>query len=333
MNRLLSIGVCVYNGEKTIGDTLNSILLQIYRPIEVVIVNDCSKDNTLRIVSDFKNKNDSVDFAVKIVNHEINTGIAEARNTCIANATGKWFGFIDSDDTLVPSYGVELISHLEDEHAEIAVFDFNKVSNGRKERVHLFNKQDIRLEDYLLSFPNPWNKLYSLDLLHTFPQPFNNYYYEDLGSIHRFFLKSKKTIYINQAFIDYNLGNGLSQCYDERTFQILEIVKTRNLDFKMYADRFVDLKQTLLDDSVPRIFDQLIALLQLKNKKELNKFYIDCLKYLNKEFEDDWKQHSYFKINRHVLRLFRNLLKHKFGLVCLTYNPVITSYIKKNYRL
>ena len=333
MNSLLTIGICVYNGEKTIGRTLNSVLEQTYRPIELIIVNDSSTDNTFNILNQFKINNEADDFKINIVNHNNNSGIAVTRNTCIHHATGKFFGFIDSDDTLEQNYGSVLVDSLEINDADIAVFDFYKVDNNNaRERVRIFNNSNPTLKQYILSYPNPWNKMYLTKLLKQDPEPFRNYYYEDLASTHCFFLKANKIIYVNKSLINYYLGNGLSQCYDERTFQLLDIIKFRNNDFKQYPG-FNYQNDLFLEDSVPRIFDQLIGLIQMKDNQKVIEFYDECIEFLNINFDKEWKKYKYFYPNNLILRMFRNFLKNKICFELLVYNPLVKNLIKKKYRL
>lgn len=95
MNRevpLVSVIVPVCNG-KYIGEALQSIQNQDYSPIEIIVVNDGSTDDTANIVSRFK--------GIRLISTE-NRGVAAARNTGLAMATGEWITFLDSDDLWVP---------------------------------------------------------------------------------------------------------------------------------------------------------------------------------------------------------------------------------------
>ncbi|MGR6117769.1 glycosyltransferase family 2 protein [Aeribacillus composti] len=90
----VSIIIPTHNSEKYIGDTLNSVLSQTYRNIEVLVVDDASTDNTISIIKNISN----LDDRVKIIQLKVNSGAAVARNTGIKNATGRFIAFIDADD-------------------------------------------------------------------------------------------------------------------------------------------------------------------------------------------------------------------------------------------
>lgn len=93
-NELISIIVPVYNVEKYLSRCLNSLLSQTYRNIEIIIVEDCSTDFNFSICQKYKKQ----DNRIKLIKNERNKGIASTRNVGLANCTGKFLFFIDSDD-------------------------------------------------------------------------------------------------------------------------------------------------------------------------------------------------------------------------------------------
>ena len=97
MNKCVKFSVIIpaYNCEKTISKCLKSILDQSYKNIEIIIIDDGSSDNTFKICSDFKNKDNRI-----ILKTQKNKGVSCARNEGLAIATGEYISFIDSDDYL-----------------------------------------------------------------------------------------------------------------------------------------------------------------------------------------------------------------------------------------
>ena len=91
---LISIIVPVYNSEKYLPDTINCILKQTYDKFELILVDDCSKDNSVKLIKEFMKK----DERIKLIELMKNRGSATARNIGIDNALGKYLAFIDSDD-------------------------------------------------------------------------------------------------------------------------------------------------------------------------------------------------------------------------------------------
>lgn len=90
---MVSIIVPVYNAEKTINRCLDSVLAQTYSDIEVILVNDGSKDGTLSVLREYAEK----DRRITVISQE-NQGVAAARNTGLNNAAGDYILYVDSDD-------------------------------------------------------------------------------------------------------------------------------------------------------------------------------------------------------------------------------------------
>lgn len=89
---LVSIIMPSYNTGKFIRETINSVVNQTYKEWELIIVDDCSNDNTDEIVSSIK------DDRIKYLKNKVNSGAAITRNRALKEAKGKWIAFLDSDD-------------------------------------------------------------------------------------------------------------------------------------------------------------------------------------------------------------------------------------------
>lgn len=89
----VSVIVPIYNSEKTLKKCIESIISQTYSNIEIILVNDGSKDTSLNIMKEYKEKDSRI-----IMISQPNKGVSGARNTGIKNATGDYITFIDSDD-------------------------------------------------------------------------------------------------------------------------------------------------------------------------------------------------------------------------------------------
>lgn len=92
--QLVSIIVPVYNSEKFINDTIQTVKEQMYKNWELLLVNDCSTDNSENIIKKYVKE----DNRIKLINLEKNSGAAIARNTGIESAKGKYIAFLDADD-------------------------------------------------------------------------------------------------------------------------------------------------------------------------------------------------------------------------------------------
>lgn len=98
MKPLVSIIIPIYNVENWIRDSLNSALEQTYTNIEYILVDDCGNDNSIEIVKDIIVCHKDKD--IKIIHHEVNKGLSEARNTGLKEAKGEYVFFMDSDDLI-----------------------------------------------------------------------------------------------------------------------------------------------------------------------------------------------------------------------------------------
>lgn len=100
---LISVRVISYNAEKTILETLESIKNQTYQNIELIISDDCSKDNTVNIVSSWLKDNSSRFVDAKLITVEKNTGICANLNRALRECHGEWIKGIAADDILLPN--------------------------------------------------------------------------------------------------------------------------------------------------------------------------------------------------------------------------------------
>lgn len=92
----VSVVMPVYNGEKFIEETINSILNQTFNNFEFIIVNDGSKDGTLKIIKKFKDKR------IRLIENKVNMGFVESVNVGIRNAKGKYIACSNADDLSHP---------------------------------------------------------------------------------------------------------------------------------------------------------------------------------------------------------------------------------------
>lgn len=91
-NTLVSIIVPVYNVERYIAETIQSVLLQTYDNWELLLVNDCSTDETLSVIKNY------TDNRIHIICQKENAGAARARNRGLLEAKGRYIAFLDADD-------------------------------------------------------------------------------------------------------------------------------------------------------------------------------------------------------------------------------------------
>lgn len=100
-NPLVSVIVVTYNSSTTVLETLESVRIQTYQNIELIVSDDCSSDNTLEIVKDWMDKYASRFVRTELVTSEKNTGVSGNNNRGAAKARGEWIKFLAGDDCLV----------------------------------------------------------------------------------------------------------------------------------------------------------------------------------------------------------------------------------------
>ena len=108
MNALVSIIMPSYNTARFISETIQSVLSQSYTNWELLIVDDCSTDNTDEVVREFL-----VDTRIHYMKNEKNSGAAVSRNKALREAKGKWIAFLDSDDLWEPDKLQKQIAYME----------------------------------------------------------------------------------------------------------------------------------------------------------------------------------------------------------------------------
>lgn len=127
----VSLILPIYNGERFLSRALDSILSQSLKEIEVICINDVSKDRTGEILAEYAAK----DQRVKLVLHEVNKGHGAARNTGIKLAQGDYFFHIDPDDTL-PEGALETLYNYAIKHdSDLVRGCYQTIIDGKKKRV------------------------------------------------------------------------------------------------------------------------------------------------------------------------------------------------------
>lgn len=141
MNKKVSIIIPCYNNEKYVEEAVNSALNQTYRDIEIVIVNDCSTDNSRDVILNIVSQNNNIKF----IDNPENKGVIFSRNLAIDNCEGDYILPLDADDTIEPTY-VERAVYLLDNIPSIGiVYCKARLFGAKNEKWELpvFNKETI----------------------------------------------------------------------------------------------------------------------------------------------------------------------------------------------
>ncbi|HCR4895454.1 TPA: glycosyltransferase family 2 protein, partial [Enterococcus faecium] len=110
---LISVIIPVYNVEKYVGSCLESVCNQTYKNLDIIIVDDGSKDSSNKICEDYALK----DSRIRII-HKNNAGLGLARNTGLEHVKGKYVAFIDSDDFVAANYIEAMLNGIKRSNAD-----------------------------------------------------------------------------------------------------------------------------------------------------------------------------------------------------------------------
>lgn len=173
---LITLAMPVYNVSKFVEASLLSALNQTYPDIEYIIVDDKSTDDSMDIVRSVINVHPRRD-AVRIIDHGVNRGLGDTRNTSIDNARGKYIYFMDSDDIISPDCIERLVGYMEETPVDFIAssrvrktFDGRLIANDIYTPTIVHDEGELSVARFRYVHNNKilaevWNKLYNVEFL------------------------------------------------------------------------------------------------------------------------------------------------------------------------
>lgn len=180
-NSLITIIIPVYNAEKYISKCAESLINQTHKNIEIIFVDDCSKDSSAKIIQQFVEK----DSRVKLYSTGTNGGPGKARNVGLENSHGEYIMFCDNDDTYQPNMCEVMLKTMIEKDVDLVTCKAN-VINGELDRAqeHYINSNPIGYSNFneqkrfcLNVFV--WNKFYKKSLIDKYNIKFTTLFSED----------------------------------------------------------------------------------------------------------------------------------------------------------
>lgn len=200
MNDKVSIIVPVYNMEKYIIKCVNSLINQTYRNIEIILIDDGSTDNSIKIVNEtFK------DERIVIVSQK-NSGSGAARNLGIKIATGDYLFFVDSDDFIAEETIEVMINKMLNDNSNLVICDYYKYfSDNNKQHIDIIPHYDCNNDKQaVISMPGAVCKLFKKEIFEKYNICFlPGAFFEDNAVIPFVCAISGKYSYINKPFYYY----------------------------------------------------------------------------------------------------------------------------------
>ena len=207
---LISIIIPAFNAQASIERAVSSVLNQTYRSIELIVINDCSSDNTLELIRGLTSKS----IKITVIENKTNRGVAAARNQGINVAVGNWVTFLDADDYFNHTYLEKVHNFLR--HQEFVCTSYMEigVNNEKKHKNHQMitnaDLNDEALLDYIelyylkpyqnTAFVHCWNKFFLKNLIDMHALRFNENLnqLEDVDFVFRYLYHADKRQYINE---------------------------------------------------------------------------------------------------------------------------------------
>jgi glycosyltransferase involved in cell wall biosynthesis len=245
MEEKISVIIPAYNVGKYLSKCVESVVNQSFKNLEIIIVDDGSKDDTLAIAKRWQGSDSRI-----IVIHQENRGFAAARNTGLNNACGTSILFLDSDDWLEKQCCEIAIKELASENADIVFFDYYKEYSNKTLKCHAHTASKIIYEKnkenvvflYDMKTITAWGKLYRKSCLGE--QKYNESMRtaEDVDFNYRVYQSVSKAIFINECLLHYRILkksaiHGFDPMIQEKFIYPLDTVKnyTVNVDDEMKA--------------------------------------------------------------------------------------------------
>lgn len=208
---LISIIIPVYNLECLIENCIVSVINQSYRNLEILLVDDGSKDNSLKICQKYEKE----DSRIRVI-HKSNGGPSSARNVGLDNASGKYITYIDGDDNVSLDYILYLYNLLKKNHADMSICNFITYSSRVEldhikkdidvdiEKIYVMNRHEA-LEAFLYQrfFPTSNGcRMYHKDILKGERFPEGNCA-DDVATNYKFIMKAHKVVYSTKKLYYY----------------------------------------------------------------------------------------------------------------------------------
>ena len=245
-NPKISIIIPVYNVEKYIRQSLESVVNQTLKDMEIIVVNDCTPDNSMQIVEEYASK----DERFVIINQEKNQGQGVARNCALDVARGEYIMFLDPDDWFELDACEKAYNQISTNQNEMVFFNLYswKERNGKigkrelnTSRLRPFeevkNNPHINLQELQTNwFIGGWTcvQIYSTDFLNKNNIRYSEHRYaEDLAFITKAMIKSKDISILDMPLYNYRKRISSSLVY---TDCYKDVIETKKIAYKILED-------------------------------------------------------------------------------------------------
>lgn len=285
MKPIVSIIVPAYNASKTINKCLDSLLNQTLKELEVIVVNDCSKDDTLKKIEKYK------DRRIILLNNESNLGPAASRNKAISMARGKFIGFVDSDDYVDVNMYKTMVDAMTDDIDLVCCSRYNVIKGELKP---IINKhQTDNPKEFSKTSNYNVDKLFRKSILDKYKiiQPENYKYAEDFAFNIRYKYYARKMVILENPFYYYiyDSEGSITNSYNKNILGIVNVL-TDTMEFFKAEEAFLENYDELLNISKGYYIRRIREFKNFKNLK-LKLEYIDKFFEFYKKYFPNYKKY------------------------------------------
>lgn len=334
MNSLVSIVVPTYNCEKYIENCIESIVIQSYKNIEVIIIDDGSIDNTYEIIKKYITK----DKRIKYFTQE-NSGPSVARNKGIEKSNGEYLIFVDSDDIIEKIYVEKLLNRIKSNSFDIACCGYIDKSKYGVVKLNDFwiNKDILNKQEFLECVCNGvggvlWSKIFRKDIIienniRMNPKIFMS---EDLIFILEYCKYINKVGVINEYLYHYNrlndssISSNIDINYLENYILLINKISELLTELKFNFDKINKIKVLKVQDLINKVLiSETYKYLKLKDKKR----FISNLKLiLENDFIEKYKNQI---SNNNILDRISNKLIINRKYIILLYLSILIIFLRR----
>jgi glycosyltransferase involved in cell wall biosynthesis len=234
--------ICNYNYGRYIGEAIESVFAQTYPNIELIVIDDGSTDNSRQVIeSILKKKTENIKNVVYKY-HTNNKGVIDARNDGLESKRGKFFVFVDSDDTIPKNFVDELYNTAVSSKADIVCCDLTLVDSGKTEILKI---DAIKKPSIFLSTPICQLVRTSKSKNHTFDPTFNKLANEDNDYFLGLFLAGAKFTKAKNTTYYYNIHADGRNATEGRE---VEYYKSRLVLFTKYVKDYPEFIDELSEE-------------------------------------------------------------------------------------
>ena len=221
----VSVIVPVYNAQDNIANAIDSLLKQTLDDIEIILINDGSKDNSLIVLKEYEKK---YPHKIKVIDQE-NLGPGGARNTGLKIAKGEYIGFLDSDDTQNSKMYETMYRKAKTGNFDLVVCDVNAIYDKKTVTIKSgidadhFNNEFIK-KDMIFSYTVLWNKLIKKEIATSISFS-NRLWYEDVEYLFKLFPLVNSIGTVKRRFCNYYQNdNSITYTYNKKIYDIVTVM-------------------------------------------------------------------------------------------------------------